>query len=131
MAHYGCYIFEYLIVREALNKGDVLFVSILTHDPSNVAAVDCMDQRVLACVHAPARMQVATEWGCFDPATDHIVAGAMTTLIEWLPEYFNEGTLPHQIMKNSCYNSVLVRTASKDFIYCLIFLLASSAGAIV
>lgn len=81
--------------------------------------------------HALVHMQVATEWSCFDPATDHIVAGAMTTLIEWLPEYFNEGTLPHQIMKNSCYKSLLVRTAFKNFIYCLIFLLASSAGTIV
>lgn len=51
MVHYGCYIVEYLIVHEALNKQDVLFISVLTHDPSNVAAVDCVDQRVLVCVH--------------------------------------------------------------------------------
>lgn len=51
MVHYGCYIFEYLIVHEALNKQDVLFISILTHDPSNVAAVDCADRRMLVCVH--------------------------------------------------------------------------------
>lgn len=51
MVHYGCYIFEYLIVHEALNKHDVLFISNLTHDPSNGAAVDCADQRMLVCVH--------------------------------------------------------------------------------
>lgn len=82
-----------------------------------------------ACTSAP--VQVANEWSSFDPATDHVVAGGMTTLIEWLLEYFNEVTLPHQIMKNSCYKSGLVWTAFKNFIYCLIFLLASSAGTIV
>lgn len=74
-------------------------------------------------------MQVANE--CLDAAADHVFAGGMTTLIEWLPEYFNEVTLPHQMMKNSCYKSLLVQTAFRNFICCLIFLLASSAGTIV
>lgn len=83
------------------------------------------------CVPALARvdMQVVNE--CLDAAADHAFAGGMTMLIERLPEYFNEVTLPHQMMKNSCYKSLLVQTAFKNFIYCLIFLLASSASSIV
>lgn len=71
------------------------------------------------------------ELSCFDTTTDSILAGQMTTLIEWLPEYSNEVILPHQMMKNSCYKLVLVQTALRNFICCLIFLLASSAGTIV
>lgn len=74
-------------------------------------------------------MQVGNE--CLDAATDHIFGGGMTMLFEWLTEYFNEVTLPQQMMKNSCYKSLLVQMAFKNFIYCVIFLLASSAGAIV
>lgn len=71
------------------------------------------------------------ELSCFDTTTDPFLAERMTTLIEWLPEYSNEVILPHQIMKNSCYKLVLVQTDLRNCICCLIFLLASSAGAIV
>lgn len=71
------------------------------------------------------------ELSCFDTTTDPVLAGRMTTLIEWLPEYSNEVILPHQMMKNSCYKLVLVQTALRNFICYLIFLLASSAGTIV
>lgn len=76
-------------------------------------------------------VQGANELSCFDTTTDPVLAGRMTTLIEWLSEYSNEVILPHQMMKNSCYKLVLVQTALRNFICCLIFLLASSAGTIV
>lgn len=71
------------------------------------------------------------ELSCFDKTADPVLAGRMTTLIEWLPEYSNEVILPHQMMKNSCYKLVLVQMALRNFICCLIFVLASSAGTIV
>lgn len=74
---------------------------------------------------------VGGELSCLDTNTDPILPGTMTMLFEWLPEYSNEVILPQQMMKNSCYELVLVHTALRNFICCLIFLLASSAGAIV
>lgn len=63
---------------------------------------------------------VVNELSHFDTA-DPVLAGRMTVLIEWLPEYSNEVILPHQMMKNSCYKLVLVQMALRNFICCLIF----------
>lgn len=76
-------------------------------------------------------MEGMNELSHFDTTADLLLAGRMTVLIEWLPEYSNEVILPHQMMKNSCYKLVLVQMALRNFICCLIFLLASSAGTIV
>lgn len=62
---------------------------------------------------------------------DPVLARRMTTLIEWPPEYSNEAILPHQVMKKSCYKLVLVQMALRNFVCCLIFLCASSAGTII
>lgn len=114
-----------------------MFISSVTHDPHNVSVH--VQQNACACVHVCMCMrayvcvpvQGLNELSCFDTTTDPILAGRMTVLIEWLPEYSNEVILPHQMMKNSCYKLVLVQTALRNFICCLIFLLASSAGTIV
>lgn len=65
-------------------------------------------QRDAISVHARISVCVrgVNELSCFDTSTDPVLAGRMTTLIEWLPEYSNEVILPHQMMKNSCYKLV-------------------------
>lgn len=100
--------------------------SSVTHDP-HYMSLRVQQDTANVCVWGGG----LNELSCFDTTTDPVLAGRMTTLIEWLPEYSNEVILPHQMMKNSCYKLVLVQTALRNFICCLIFLLASSAGTIV